>query len=239
MSQDARDLTLQTLTQFLVSDSPVAETLQRIAEIACDAIPSAEVAGISLLDQGRGPATPIYTDELSPTIDEGQYRDGRGPCLDAWRDCRVVRVDDVEAAVASYPSFTKAALDHGVRSTLSLPLVAGDTGLGALNLYARTPTGFDEVDERVGSELAAAAAVVLANATAYEEARRLGEQLTEAVQQRAVIEQAKGLLMGEDHGLSPDDAFRRLAEAARRQDVAVREIARRVVDERDPSVSHA
>lgn len=239
MSQDARALTLQTLTQFLVSDSPVAETLQRIAEIACDAIPAAEVAGISLLDQGRGPASPVYTDELSPVTDEGQYRDGRGPCLDAWRDCRVVRVDDVEAEAASYPSFTRAALDHGVRSTLSLPLVAGDTGLGALNLYARTPTGFDRGDERVGEELAAAAAAILANATAYEDARRLAEPLAEAVQQRAVIEQAKGVLMAADHGLSPTGAFQRLAEAARQQDVAVREVAQRVVDERDPSVSHA
>ena len=238
MSQDARALTLQTLTQFRVSDSPVAETLQRIAQIACEAIPAAEIVGITLLDQGRGPATPIYTDERSPVIDEGQYRDGRGPCLDAWRDRRVVRVDDVEATAVEYPSFTRAALDHGVRSTLSLPLVAGETGLGALNLYARTPTGLDDGHERVGGELAAAAAAVLANGTAYEAARRLGEQLVEAAPLRAVIEQAKGVLMAEDPDLSPDGALQRLADAARRQDVALRAIAQQVVDDRALSGPH-
>ena len=236
---DPRALTLQTLSQFLVADGAAGDTLQRIAEIARDALPAAEIAGMSLLAEDGEPATPIYTDAASPAIDRGQYVEGRGPCLDAWRERRVVKLDDVEAAAARYPAFSRAALDHGVRSTLSLPLVARDTGLGALNLYARTPQGFREDDEQVGVEIASAASVVLANATAYEEARRLGEQLAEAVQRRAVIEQAKGVLMGKIDDLGPEQAFTLLARAAQRQDVTLRAIAQRVVDERDPTVDHA
>ena len=239
MSEDPRALTLQTLSQFLVADDAAGDTLRRIVAIACDAIPAAEIAGMSLLTDDGGPATPIYTHEASPAIDRGQYAEGRGPCLDAWRERRVVRIDDVEAAVATYPAFSRAALDHGVRSTLSLPLVAHDSGLGALNLYSTRRTGFRAGDEQVGTELAAAAAVVLATASAADKVRRQEEQLVEAVQRRALIEQAKGVLMGKDDHLSPHQAFTLLARAAKRQDVPVREVARRVVEERDPTVAHA
>jgi GAF domain-containing protein len=239
MSQDPRALTLQTLSQFLVAHEAAADTLRRIAEIACDAIPAAEIAGMSLLTDDGGPATPIYTHEASPAIDRGQYADGRGPCLDAWRQRRVVNVEDVEAAVETYPAFSRTALDHGVRSTLSLPLVAHDSGLGALNLYSTKRSGFRAVDERVGTEIAAAASVVLANASADARVRRQEEQLAEALQRRALIEQAKGVLMGKIDDLSPDEAFTLLARAAKQQDVTVREVARRVVEERDPTVAHA
>ncbi len=81
--------------------------------------------------------------------------------------------------------------------------------------------------------------LLVSDSAAYEDARRPAEQLAEAVERRAVIEQAEGVLMGKDHDLSPDAAFGMLARAARRQDVPVRIVAQRVVDERDPADSRA
>jgi len=103
-------------------------------------MPSAAIAGITL-DDGGHPSTGVYTDDESPRIDLAQYESGRGPCLDAWRQRRIVRIDDMRQAMEEYPEFARSAMEHGVGSTISLAMVIGGEGIGALNLYARTTNG--------------------------------------------------------------------------------------------------
>ncbi|MDQ3641161.1 MAG: GAF and ANTAR domain-containing protein [Actinomycetota bacterium] len=232
MSEDARSQAMRALSQFLVSDASVGDTLLRVAEITTRALPAAEMAGISILDGKGNPTTAIFTDPESPEIDAGQYRSGVGPCLDAWRLGSPIRIDDMSVAAPEYPDFARLAQARGVRSTLSLPLVAGDISVGAMNLYARTLKGFSDEDEALGCDLAAAAAIVLANATAYWDSRHLAEQLTEAMQSRAVIEQAKGMLMAQSPGITADDAFDVLRRASQRENVKLRDIAMRIVERR-------
>ncbi len=123
----------------------------------------------------------------------------------------------------TYPEFAREAEAHGVGSVLSLPLVAGDEGVGALNLYAPPGETFSGEDEAMGLELAAAASIVLANSSAYWEASQLSQQLTEAMRSRAVIEQAKGMLMARSPELSADDAFDILRRASQRENVKLRD----------------
>lgn len=227
MSSDPRSEALAALTQFLVTDTSVGDTLLRIAEITINAIPAADVAGITMLDDRGQPTTGVYTDELSPDVDVAQYSSGRGPCLDAWHTRSVVRIKDL-ATGTEYPEFRAAALEHGLCSTLSLPLVAVDRGIGALNLYARRPDAFTESDETLGLDLAAAAAVVLANISAYWTAFELGQNLNKAMETRAGIEQAKGMLMAQAPELSPDGAFDLLRRASQRENVKLRDIAERI-----------
>jgi GAF domain-containing protein len=224
---------LTALSKFLVADASLGETLHRVAELTLDAIPAAQVAGMSMLDERGIPTTAIYTDETSPKVDEAQYESGRGPCLSAWRDQRSVRIDDISVG-DDYPEFRRAAADHGIHSTLSLPLRAADTGLGALNLYAPIPQGFSEADEAVGNDLATAASVVLANASAYWDAVELSQHMSTAMQSRSVIEQAKGMLMAQSPGLSADGAFDVLRKASQRENVKLRDVAQRIVDRRAP-----
>jgi AmiR/NasT family two-component response regulator len=66
----------------------------------------------------------------------------------------------------------------------------------------------------------------------YREAARLGEkveQLESALERRAVIERAKGILM-ERHGVSEREAFVRLRDHARARNRRVVDVARAVVD---------
>ena len=239
MPEDPRGQALHALSQFLVSGQSMGDTLHRVAEITTGALPAATMAGISILDDRGRPKTAIFTDESSPEIDAGQYESGRGPCLDAWREKRTVRIDDMDMASSDYPEFSKAAQEHGIQSTLSLPLVANDNGLGALNLYAKPTKGFSAADEEMGVDLAAAAAIVLANATAYWDARNLGEQLNEAMKSRAEIEQAKGILMAQSPGINADDAFDLLRRASQRENVKLRDVAKRIVERRSLSADTA
>lgn len=231
---DPRAKALSALVRFQVAEASVGDTLHRIAEITREAIPAAAVVGMTMLDDNEQPTTAVYTDEDSPEIDAAQYREGKGPCLDAWRQKRVVRIDHVEQNAAEYPGFAAACLEHGVVSTLSLPMVNGDVSLGAMNLYARVADGFDDDDETVGFDLAGAAASVLANVSAYWTAFELSTQLGEALTTRAIIEQAKGMLMARSPGLTADAAFDVLRKASQRENVKLREIARRIVERELP-----
>ena len=239
MSSDAAAQALRALSQFLVAERSMGDTLLRVSEITIDALPPAEMAGITMLGDDGTPTTGVFTDPQAPEIDAAQYAAGRGPCLDAWRHGRVVVLDDVAGAVDDYPEFVRAAQAYGVGSVLSLPLAAGDTGLGALNLYAPAGKSFADSDEALGLDLAAAASIVLANASAYWEASQLSEQLTEAMRSRAVIEQAKGMLMARSPELSPADAFDVLRRASQRENVKLREIAQRIVDRKSASLDSA
>lgn len=232
---DARAQALSALARFQISALNVGETLQRIADVTLEALPSAAIAGMTVLGEDERPTTAIYTDEDSPEIDEAQYREGKGPCLDAWRQKRVVAVDRVDDWAEQYPGFAAACREHGVLSTLSLPMLSGDVALGAMNLYARVENGFSDDDEALGGDLAAAAGSVLGNVSAYWTAFDLGQQLNQAMASRAVIEQAKGMLMARDQRLSADDAFDLLRKASQRENVKLRVIAERIVERRLPA----
>jgi transcriptional regulator with GAF, ATPase, and Fis domain len=156
------------------------------------------------------------------------------PCLDAWRTQQEIRIDHVDDVAGTYPAFAASCRDHEVLSTLSLPLVTADTGIGTLNLYAREPTAFTEDDQAIGAPMAAAAAVVVANVAAYWTAFELGQNLTQAMGSSAVIEQAKGMLMAPSPDLTPDAAFELLRQASQRENVKLRDLALRIVARRPP-----
>jgi GAF domain-containing protein len=217
---------LQAMSLFFVGDATLTETLQRVSDLAGAAIPAADMVGITMLVEGRA-RTAVFTDESMPEIDASQYQTGSGPCLDAFRQQQVFRIEDMEQDT-QWPPFSDAAAAHGVRSSLSVPLLARHEGVGALNFYSRSPGAFSDDDVETGLQFASQAAIVLANSQAYWDAHQLGEDLAQAMKSRATIEQAKGILMGAQR-CSPDDAFQILVRASQREKRKLREIAEDVV----------
>jgi GAF domain-containing protein len=217
---------LAALTQFYVGDGDLADTLERVAHITVEAVEPAELCGITMLVEGR-PRTAIFTDEASPEIDQAQYDSGDGPCLQAFDTMQVVDLPSTTEP-GPWPEFRRVAADHGIHSTLSLPLVVGNAPVGAMNLYAKRPRAFDDTARDTAVQFSAQAAIVLANAQAYWDAQDLSAGLSEAMEHRAVIEQAKGILMG-SQGCDADAAFRLLVRASQRENVKLREVARRLV----------
>lgn len=229
---DGLDEAVLAVGRFLVSEVPLGETLHRIAVLLRDALPSVTAVGLTLLDEDGRPTTPVFTDDVAPAVDAGQYEEGDGPCLAAYRTGKVVRVDDTADVVDLWPRFSEDALANGVRSTLGFPLVAGDVAFGAANLYGREVGAFSEDDEARAALFATQASAVLANARAYWAASDLAVNLQQAMENRAVIDQAKGKLMA-SAGCTPDEAFDLLVKASQRENVKVRVIALRIVERRD------
>lgn len=102
-------------------------------------------------------------------------------------------------------------------------MIAGEEAVGALNFYSRRENGFDAKDETLGTAFAAQAAIVIGNARAYWDAHVLAEQLSQALESRAAIEQAKGLLMS--NGLTSEAAFDVLRKASQRQNRKLQHVA--------------
>jgi GAF domain-containing protein len=225
---DAVNQGLSALSTFVVGRSTLGETLDRVAGLACQSVRGTDMVGLTLLKNGK-PATAVFTDPTSPEIDQAQYNSGKGPCLDAFRHGRVYRIEST-ATDARWPEFSRAAGAKGIKSTLSLPLMVEDEPVGALNLYSREEASFGDDEEQIGMAFASQAAVAMANAQAYWEAKEVADQLGEAMRSRAVIEQAKGILMAAQ-GCSPDQAFDLLVKASQRSNRKLREIAQDIVSD--------
>src|SRR4051794_21252888 len=174
--------------------------------------------------------TGVYTDAESPEIDQTQYDTGDGPCLAAMREQQSHLIDSTKEP-GRWQAFRDTAYAHGILSTLSLPLATTDhKPLGALNLYSTRARGFTAGDVKTAMQFSMQAAVVLANANAYSDALALSERLTDAMEHRATIEQAKGMLMAAG-GCTSEHAFQILVKASQRENVKLRDLALRMVDD--------
>jgi len=217
---------LAALSQYFVGGKSMTDTLTRVSEMTISAIPGATFVGMTMMVDGQ-PRTGVFTDPAAPEIDQAQYDTGEGPCLDAFREGEIKQIESMDDD-GPWPAFRSACLDHGIHSTLSLPLVVDDTPVGAMNLYATEPEAFDPEQLELGRLFAAQAAIVLANAQAYWNARRLSEQLGEAMVSRADIEQAKGIIMGATR-CSADEAFQQLVRQSQRQNIKLNALAGEIV----------
>ncbi len=224
---DALSRALESLARHLVHEDGLDATLERVAGLACRTIGDCDAAGITLVADGK-PTTAACTDDATLPLDRSQYESGDGPCLEAYRQGKVFRVEPIDGD-ERWPEFARTATAHGFHSSLSLPLVVGDESLGALNLYSRSHQGYSCDDEETGMLFAAQAAVAVANAQVYWSARALSEQLEEALASRDVIGQAKGIIMAQRGG-GPDDAFDVLRRASQRENKKLREVAQAMVD---------
>lgn len=211
------------LLRFLSGDDDLESMLTKITLIATETIPGTDGATITMLNDGE-PRTPAYTDKRVLELDLKQYELGDGPCLSALRHHGIehLRTADQDR----WPVFSRAARGRGIAEVLSAPLTDGETSKGALNLYSES--GFAPEAHDVAALFADQLGVAAVNTTLYVQGTILAEQLREAMESRATIEQAKGILMAAER-CSPEQAFDILRRASQGRNEKVREIAAEVV----------
>jgi GAF domain-containing protein len=216
----------EALRRFLAGEDDLVTMNTKIAVIATETIPACDLASITMM-RGDAPHTPAYTDKAALLLDLTQYKAGDGPCLAAIRHRGVEQL--TTASDQRWPAFAAAATDEGVRSTMSVPLGNDESVLGALNLYSRTTEEYDESARATACAFADQLGVAAASVTLYVEAYELSNQLQQAMESRAVIEQAKGILMSVEH-CDPDTAFHVLVRASQRENRKLRAIAHEIVE---------
>ena len=224
---EVRDVLLE-LARFVVTEAPLPVLMQRIATAARQTIPPVAEASVTFTRGNSEGWTVATTGELATRLDEAQYVMGHGPCMDAGSGGETLLVRDF-AQDSRWPDYAPVALEAGARSSLSVPLPIQHHVIAAVNLYAREVDAFSEEDVARAQEIAAVAAVAVTNATLFETAAELAAQLKEAMSSRAVIEQAKGIVMASTR-CTPDRAFEILVRASQRENRKLRDIAIEIVD---------
>ncbi|KJE20206.1 putative RNA-binding protein [Frankia torreyi] len=219
---------LAGLSGLLAGLRPVRETLINIAEFAVQAIPGAEGAGLTMLEDNRA-QTVVASAEFVQAVDNVQYRLGEGPCLLAVQSGRTQWSGSL-GGETRWPRFGPRVGRMGVHSVLSLPLLLPARVVGAMNVYAHAKDAFGPKAIRIGELFAQPAAVSVHNTQVLAQSQRLAAQLQEALTSRAVIDQALGVIMSRT-GSDPEEAFERLRAMSQSQHLKVAQLSRMLVDE--------
>jgi hypothetical protein len=204
-------------------DSPaIATDLIVIAQLAADRVEAVSYASVTSKFQS-GHATVAASSDLAVAVDQAQYAEDAGPCLDALAGGRPVAVPEIGATMV-WPRFREVAVQIGLHASLSIPLFAGrGAPLAALNLYGHRPEPM--------RTLTAAVSVVYEGAPAPADlevgAGELIAGLAGAFAVRSVIQQAMGVVMS-IMGADADDAHLMLRTRSAKAGVTLAEMAGRV-----------
>ena len=215
------------MSGLLLTEETVTTSLSLLSSLAAETVPGSVGAGVSIIEAGRRTSSGS-TDERVRAADSLQYQLDEGPCLAAAALREPVVVADLRED-PRWPRWAAAVVPLGLRSALSAPLVAGDTTLGAIKVYADQPRTFDDRSAQLLSLFSAQAALLVANVRTADRATRLSEGMRLAVRDRDLVAMAKGVLM-QRHTIDEDAAMRMLIARSQEKGVELAAAARGVVD---------
>ena len=219
--------TFAEVARMFLSERDLDVILPTIVALGVSEIEACESAGIELVEKRKVIRPVVASSDIARNISRVQNEVGEGPCLSAIADHETYRTDDLQQD-DRWPRFAAQAFQEtDVRSILGFRLFAEEDTMGALNLYSSRPNAFDDEAVVVGSALAAHAAIAMSWA-------RERAYMQQAIENRDVIGQAKGLLMAHK-SIGSDAAFDLLRRASQSLNVKTDEVAERVVHHRtDP-----
>lgn len=160
-------------------------------------------------------------------VDGSQIQAGEGPALDAWAQKEMVVSADLSAD-PRWPELARLMKHVPLRSAIAVPVLADDAPLAVISAYCRNRSAFDRLDADDVGPLTSGVVAVLARDGEYDRLKEQTRQLETALTSRAVIDQAKGIVMAYG-GCDADEAFERLVQTSRRNNVKLREVARLIV----------
>jgi hypothetical protein len=175
-----------------------------------------------------GHATVATTADVALAVDEAQYADDAGPCLDAAAGT-LGGIPDT-ATVVHWPRFREAAQAMGLRSSLSIPLftASGAPWIG-MNLYAHQLAALTSltgaVDAIYGSTSGTSPTGDAPEPVGDDGSRDLLAGLAFALELRNTVQRAIGVIMGRDR-IDSADAYVRLRVEAVEHDQSLHERAR-------------
>ena len=219
---------LSGLSKLATGRLGLENTLTQVAQFAVRAIPGADGAGLTLLEEGRSD-TIVATAKFVSEIDDIQYGLGQGPCVSAATEGRTMMTDSL-GSDQRWPEFGSRVAGLGVHSALSLPLITAGRVVGAMNIYAHRRDVFTERAAEIGELFAVPAAVAVQNAQVLSQARRLATQLQATLSNRAVIDRAVGIIMSRSGGTA-EQALAMLRKSSQKDDKEISAVAQRIVDE--------
>lgn len=200
--------------------------LAAVCDLALKSAPSAMSVSATVLTGDRA-TTIVSTSKVALGLDETQYEQGYGPCVDAILSGDVMEMTDARSEMR-WPVFAAAAVQAGALNVLSLPIPITESLAAGVNCYAAEVNAFSDSERERLQGLVTFAGLSIANLQHAEESKALVEQLQTAMQSRAVIDQARGILMAR-HGCDAEEAFAILRRTSQHANIKIRDIAQQIV----------
>jgi GAF domain-containing protein len=208
--------------------TPVEETMHRIVQTT-HKIFHVDGAGLMLVDAEQQLRNVAVSDARFEHLERLQLEHDEGPCMSAFEDKQLVCSEDL-AEDSRWPSFTTAALDNGVRAVLASPIPYNQHAIGVVGVLSEDRRPWAPEAELALLAFTDLAALLIASMLRAEQQTELAGQLQGALDSRAVIERAKGILMAQN-GLTAREAFQRLRAQARHERRRVTDVADEVARE--------
>ncbi len=219
---------LVDLADNLVSDFDVAELLIVLTDRCVDVL-DVSAAGIMLASPAGDLRVMASSSEAMRLLELFELQAQEGPCLDCYTTGEPVLNVDLAGDDPRWPLFAERAMAAGFRSVHALPMRLRGAVLGALNMFNVDAGKIRPADVAAAQALADVATIAILQHRAASEAKLLNEQLSEALNTRIVIEQAKGMI-AQQRGIDMEAAFTTLRDHARTHNLRLADLARDVVD---------
>ena len=210
----------------------VDHAMQRIVE-ATHAIFDVDGAGLMLADEDDVLRNAATSDPRLGMLEELQVRHGEGPCISAYTDRELVCAEDL-AAERRWPQFCREALDSGVKAVLASPIPFNQSAVGVVTVLSGDVHPWTPEAELALTAFTDLAALMIASIMHGQRQSTLAAQLQGALDSRAVIEQAKGVLAARE-GLTMRQAYERLRGLARSRRPRLGELCAEIVRDAGPA----
>jgi GAF domain-containing protein len=225
LTDSTYDLTsaFERLQSLLLTVGELEAFLQQVTVLAAGLADPPMSCGVTVRRDGR-PLTVASSDGRASRLDESQYAVSEGPCMHTLETGQPVHIADAEVE-ARWPNYLPVARSQGLRCSLSLPLTVRGETAGAMNIY-----GFDGQDTFTGpvrqrcEVFAGQASGALQLALGQARDTELRDQLEQALTSRTVIDQAIGILMGQQR-CTADEAFALLRMRSQSSQRKLRDVA--------------
>ena len=174
---------------------------------------SVDGAGLMLADVDHHLLNAAVSDDRMRHLEELQISHHEGPCIAAFEDKELVRAEDLTQE-QRWPAFSLHAVAHGIRAVLASPIPYNQDAVGVVAVLSEESRPWSAEAELALLAFTDLAALLIASMLLGEQQTELAAQLQAALNSRAIIEQAKGVLIGQ-LGLTAQAAYAQLRARAR------------------------
>ena len=215
--------TLVELADNLVEDFDVVDLLSHLAD-RCVEVVDVAAAGVMLAPPSGALQVVASSSEAMRILELYELQADQGPCLDCFGTGEAVVNVDLAAAGPLWPRFAPEAVAAGFRSVHAVPLRLRGLTIGALNLFRADAGALDPAEVTAVQGLADIATIAIIQHRVTIDAQKLNAQLSEALNSRITIEQAKGKI-SQAEKVDMDRAFQRLRRHARGHNLRLSDLA--------------
>jgi hypothetical protein len=222
-TQDVISDTIAAISARLAARHDGLAILRAVTD-ACASLLSAHATGVLIADPRGGLEVVAASDERAWFVEMLQANTEEGPCVDCIAGNSVVVTAELDADGGRWPRFTSAVLEAGFVSVHAFPLRLMERAVGGLNLFYGTPTRLPPAQLKLGQALADLAVLGLTQERDERRVERLAEQTLTALNDRAHVGHAVGMIAG-TLGVPPDTARALLSAHSTATGRSLRELA--------------